>query len=166
MSDSILNSVHLEFPRRDAFRQARQQLLDARGFQTLALEAPRPVNPSDTLADLLGGRPRGAQGSFVLMEHGRRHPLKVGLNTVGRLKDNDVIVSDAHVSRRHCAILVHASQCCEVHDTASKNGTFLNGQRITCPTPLKPGDQIRMCDHELVLERWDAAEEQAQAATR
>jgi pSer/pThr/pTyr-binding forkhead associated (FHA) protein len=49
------------------------------------------------------------------------------------------------VSRRHCAILVHLNDGCELHDTASKNGTFLNGDKLIGPTRLKPGDEIRMC---------------------
>jgi pSer/pThr/pTyr-binding forkhead associated (FHA) protein len=79
------------------------------------------------------------------------HPLKVGLNTVGRLPDNDVVIADLHVSRRHCAVLVHSNYTCEVHDTASKNGTYLNGQLVTAPTRLKPGDEIRMCDLRLTF---------------
>ena len=30
----------------------------------------------------------------------------------------------------------------QVLDVGSKNGTVVNGQRIECPTRLKPGDQI------------------------
>jgi pSer/pThr/pTyr-binding forkhead associated (FHA) protein len=55
------------------------------------------------------------------------------------------------VSRRHCAILVHLTTGCELHDTASKNGTFLNGNRLAGPTRLSPGDEIRMCDRHLVF---------------
>jgi pSer/pThr/pTyr-binding forkhead associated (FHA) protein len=88
----------------------------------------------------------------MLVENQRlRHPLKIGLNTIGRLPDNDVVVADPHVSRRHCTIVVHADQCCELHDTASKNGILVNGVRISGPTPLKPGDEIRMGDLVLVF---------------
>ena len=71
------------------------------------------------------------------------YPLKVGLNTMGRSSDNDVIVPDCYISRRHCAILVHSGTGCELHDTASKNGTFLEGSsdRITL-RPLANGDVI------------------------
>ena len=34
-------------------------------------------------------------------------PLKVGLNTLGRSSDNDVIIAEEFVSRRHCTILIH-----------------------------------------------------------
>ena len=65
--------------------------------------------------------------------------FKVGLNTVGRMPDNDVVVQDAYVSRRHCAIVVHTGDRCEVHDIASKNGTYLNGHKISGPTRRPPG---------------------------
>jgi pSer/pThr/pTyr-binding forkhead associated (FHA) protein len=70
---------------------------------------------------------------------------------VGRAPDNDVVISDAYVSRRQCAILVHAGDGCELHDVASKNGTFLNGQKLDGPTLLHDGDEIRMCDRQLVF---------------
>src|SRR5581483_9812419 len=88
---------------------------------------------------------------FWLLDRESVYPLKIGLNTIGRAPENDVVLKDAFVSRRHCAILVHAGDGCELHDTASKNGTFLNGRKLAGPTPLNPGDEIRMCDCQLVF---------------
>ncbi len=62
-----------------------------------------------------------------------------------------MVVNDSYVSRRHCAVLIHAGKGCELHDTASKNGTYLNGNKISGPTRLKPGDEIRMCGKQLVF---------------
>ena len=73
------------------------------------------------------------------------------MNTIGRLPDNDVVIEGPYVSRRHCAILVHASQGCELHDIASKNGTYVNGLRLCGPTPLASGDEIRMCERQFVF---------------
>ena len=67
------------------------------------------------------------------------------------MPDNDIPVADGSVSRRHCAIVVHATRGCEVYDTASKNGTYVNGQRINGLTALKAGDQIRLCDRQFRL---------------
>ena len=97
-----------------------------------------------------GEKPTGIH--FWLQDGEGIYPLKVGLNSVGRMPDNDVIVPDGSVSRRHCAIIVHAGDGCELHDTASKNGTFLNGQRIQGPTRLAHGDEIRMCDHKIIFQ--------------
>jgi pSer/pThr/pTyr-binding forkhead associated (FHA) protein len=84
------------------------------------------------------------------------YALKPGLNSIGRMPDNDVVVADPSVSRRHCAIVVHLVRGCELHDTASKNGTFLNGKRIHGPTRLAAGDVIKMCDREITFQSGDA----------
>ncbi len=57
-----------------------------------------------------------------------------------------MVLEDAHASRRHCAIVVHSVETAELHDTASKNGTYLNGKRLASPTFLKGGDEIRICE--------------------
>ena len=71
-----------------------------------------------------------------------------------------MVVQDSYISRRHCAILVHAGEACELHDTASKNGTLVNGARIAGPTFLKSGDQIRISNSQFVFQ---ARGEEAQA---
>ena len=86
-----------------------------------------------------------------LMEKAAVYPLKVGVNTIGRLPDNDVVIQGPYVSRRHCAILVHAEDGCELYDIASKNGTFLNGLKLSGPTQLASGDEIRMCDRQFIF---------------
>ena len=156
MSDPRLNSVHLDAPRRQLFRQAREALLNARGWQTVAAENEKaddeapPSESPHTMVLHADSRP-GPDVKFWLVDKEFLDPLKVGLNTIGRAPENDVVVPDGYVSRRHCAILVHAGDRCELHDTASKNGTFLNGRKIAGPTPLAIGDEIRMCDRQLVF---------------
>jgi FHA domain len=159
MADPRLNSVHLEFPRRQEYRRAREALLNARGWQTLAAEndpAGLALDEPNTL--IQQGQQRAAEGlKFWLVDKDYIYPLKVGLNTVGRSPDNDVVVHDSYVSRRHCAVLVHAGSHAEVHDTASKNGTYVNGRKIAGPTRLNSGDEIRMCDRQLVFLAKDGA---------
>ena len=154
MSDPRLNSVHLESPRRLLFRQAREALLNARGYQTVAAEDEKEDDssaegPHTVVLHAQDKPPAGVK--FWLVDKEFLYPLKVGLNTIGRAPENDVVVPDAYVSRRHCAILVHSGDGCEIHDIASKNGTFLNGRKLAGPTPLTMGDEIRMCDRQLVF---------------
>ena len=94
---------------------------------------------------------------YWLVDRDSVYPLKVGLNTIGRMPDNDVAVLDGSISRRHCAIIIHATRGSELYDTASKNGTFLNGQRVSVPTQLNPGDQIRLCDRQFIFLTGDPA---------
>jgi hypothetical protein len=153
MADPRLNSVHLDAPRRQEYRKAREALLNARGWQTLALENQGMLGTdlprSDTIIQDENKAPVDCH--FWLVDRDKVYPLKVGLNTIGRSPDNDVVLQDGFVSRRHCAILVHSQNGCEVHDTASKNGTFVNGYKIAGAMRLRSGDEIRMCDKQLVF---------------
>jgi pSer/pThr/pTyr-binding forkhead associated (FHA) protein len=71
-------------------------------------------------------------------------PLCVGIHTLGRACDNDVVVDSFFVSRIHCAIVVHADHTCELHDIASRNGTYLNGRRLQSSARLTSGDEIAL----------------------
>ncbi len=150
MADPRLNSVHLEMPRRQAFRLAREAVLDARGWETIAVElkdeSDRPATAVERAAEA------GASETQIwLVDRDYVYPLHIGLNVVGRSPENDVVIQDGYVSRRHCAILIHANNRVELFDIASKNGTYLNGNKLHGSTPLKPGDEIRMCDRQLIF---------------
>jgi hypothetical protein len=159
MADPRLNSLHLEPARRQDYRRARDVLLRARGSQTIC--AARGSDSSlfgHTVIQKAGGKPEYdltcwlSDGEFI-------YPLHVGINTVGRASENDVVVDDAYASRRHCALLVHSNKTCELHDTASKNGTHVNGTRIAGPTLLHSGDEIRISNSQFVfLARGEDAE--------
>lgn len=157
MNDPRLNSGHFDLdPRRQEYRRAREDLLAARGWKTLALEKINDLAAdSDVWPALLPIRPDhilpGTQ--FVLIEPPTRqtYALRPGMNTIGRLPDNDIVLGDICISRRHCVLLVHTGGRCELHDTASRNGTFVNGQRLDKPTGLQRGDQILVCRRLLVF---------------
>ncbi len=154
MGDPRLNSLHLDPTRRQEFRRAREALLGSRGNETLLAErrAAADAEPNPTMIraqDNEGGPPVALD--FWLTDRDYVHPLKPGLNTMGRSSDNDVVVEDLYVSRRHCAVLVHHDTVCMLHDIASKNGTYLNGCKISGPTQLRPGDEIRICNKQYVF---------------
>ncbi len=151
MTDARLHSLHLEgLPRREEFRAARDRLQAACGNYTLAgdldLLAAEQVGDGPTVTS-----PPGFAQTYWLQDGEHLHPLNLGVNSVGRLPDNTVILRDEHVSRRHCAIVIHRDGRCELHDVASKNGTVLNGHKIAGPTRLKPGDQIVLCARRLTF---------------
>jgi len=115
---------------------------------------------SSTIAAPAGGLPPAQAGrfTFYLKDGGNVYPLHVGMNSVGRLPDNDVVIRDECVSRRHCAILVHSDLRCELHDVASKNGTLLNGKKIPGPTRMQSGDQIVLCNRKLTFHIADVGD--------
>lgn len=163
MPDHRFQSLHLEGqPRRGEFRTAREALERACGSHTLAGE---PLGDDDLRVDTLLAdqaappNPLAHQFAVYLKDGANVYPLHVGMNSVGRMPDNDVIIRDECVSRRHCAIVVHSNFTCELHDVASKNGTLLNGRKIPAPAKLQAGDQITLCGRRLTFHIVEAASE-------
>lgn len=74
-----------------------------------------------------------------------RSPTKIG-----RLADNDIVLSDKRVSRHHAEVVQQSGRWV-VRDTGSTNGTALNGKMIK-EAPLKPGDKVSLGGLEVV---WD-----------
>jgi len=72
----------------------------------------------------------------------REYPLRAGKTSIGYAGDNDIIVNSPTVSGHHAVIRSRPGGY-EVSDLESTNGTFVNGTRITDPTPLKRGDDVR-----------------------
>jgi hypothetical protein len=134
------------------FRAARQAIQAACGSQTLAGDLP-PAEEARLSAPTVAA-PAGALAgrfTFYLKDGFNVYPLHVGMNSIGRLPDNDVVIRDECVSRRHCAIVVHSDLRCELHDVASKNGTLLNGKKIPAPTKLQSGDRITLCNRQFTF---------------
>jgi two-component system NtrC family sensor kinase len=61
---------------------------------------------------------------------------------VGRSSDQ-IPLTDQTVSRKHARLRRH-NRTWVIEDLGSANGTYLNGVRITQPSPLQHGDQIRL----------------------
>src|SRR5207248_6458645 len=77
--------------------------------------------------------------------------LDVDRVTIGRIEANDVsLPSDDEASRLHAVIERLAGGWC-VRDLSSRNGTFVNGERIAGDRPLRAGDEIRIGRTRLVL---------------
>jgi pSer/pThr/pTyr-binding forkhead associated (FHA) protein len=72
----------------------------------------------------------------------RTFRLPSTVTVVGRRKDCDLCVPLMSVSRRHCELDLDQSRL-TVRDLGSKNGTFLNGVRIS-ESPVKPGDVLKI----------------------
>ncbi|MGB9906278.1 MAG: SpoIIE family protein phosphatase [Candidatus Saccharicenans sp.] len=62
--------------------------------------------------------------------------------SIGRLPDNDIIIDDAYISGHHALILPAGESRYFIKDNLSKNGTLINGLKITEETLLLRGDEI------------------------
>lgn len=70
---------------------------------------------------------------------------------IGRRSDCDISTEDTAVSSRHASIYYHHKQWW-LKDLGSKNGTYLNGEKVTSPTVLLTGDQIRCGNLSWIIE--------------
>jgi FHA domain-containing protein len=83
----------------------------------------------------------GSRYSVVI--NGVAFALREGRNVIGRDSAAHIRIDLAAVSRRHAAINVHGEEAM-VQDLGSRNGTFLNGEKLEAARPLRPGDEIRI----------------------
>jgi serine phosphatase RsbU (regulator of sigma subunit) len=82
----------------------------------------------------------------------RKFPLDKPVTTIGRSSMNDLPISDKMLSRQHARIVKDDDGGLSVEDLGSRNGTFLNGERLATPQPLKAGDRITLGGVTLKLE--------------
>jgi DNA-binding winged helix-turn-helix (wHTH) protein len=71
----------------------------------------------------------------------REFVLMNGANVVGRDPETAIPIDARGVSRQHARILVSGVEA-TIQDLGSKNGTYVNGRRITAPARLSEGDEI------------------------
>jgi DNA-binding SARP family transcriptional activator len=82
---------------------------------------------------------------------GQRYALVGTATRIGRSPDNDIVLSDAKVSRHH-AVITDDGRTFLMTDLGSANGVRVRGQRIDPSTELGEGDRIRIGDQEFTLE--------------
>lgn len=75
---------------------------------------------------------------------GNRYLSLSGSNcwTVGRSDDNNFILSDRWISRNHAMLQQMETGEFYLIDLGSRNGSFVNGRRVSIPVTLRNGDRI------------------------
>jgi class 3 adenylate cyclase len=76
------------------------------------------------------------------VEGGRRIRIAEPV-TVGRGAEAGLPIDDPEISRAH-AVFRPSEDGLEIQDLGSLNGTWVNGERIISPTPLAPGDVVKI----------------------
>jgi adenylate cyclase len=74
---------------------------------------------------------------------GLKTPLQ-GACLIGRSSNCQLVLADAHISRRHTLVQQQNEDEFWLVDLGSSNGTKLNGQRLSQPCRLKVGDSFRI----------------------
>ncbi|HLX04931.1 MAG TPA: FHA domain-containing protein, partial [Candidatus Binatus sp.] len=100
--------------------------------------------PKQGVADKLPTEKNNAGSRLVALGSSppREYSLDKQTIAIGTHPSNDVVLDDSTVSRRH-ATITRKSGGFELADLGSTNGTFVNGRRLSGPTALKSGDEIK-----------------------
>jgi adenylate cyclase len=88
---------------------------------------------------------------------GNRVPIR-GSCALGRSVSNQLALPDERVSRRHATVHAQGENEYWIVDFGSRNGTYLNNQRILHPTRLRHGDLIRIGPFQWVFRLAGASE--------
>mgnify|MGYP000141262049 FL=1 len=94
--------------------------------------APNPVSPSPSV-------PSGI-ASTLLVTSGPKEGLALELLpeeqfTIGRSSDSTLVIRDDNTSTHHARLMLWNDQWM-VQDLDSTNGTFVDGKRVSIPTPV------------------------------
>jgi adenylate cyclase len=87
---------------------------------------------------------------------GSQLPIR-GSCSLGRSVSNQLALPDEKVSRRHALIQAQRENEFWLVDFGSRNGTYLNGRRITQPTRLQPGDRLQIGSSQFVFQQAGAS---------
>ncbi|MCY7352663.1 MAG: FHA domain-containing protein [Cytophagaceae bacterium] len=106
--------------------------------------------PQNTLAGFLV--------SFSNTETGEFWALREGNNPIGSSSENDIVLSEQHVSGKHASINVrndgpNLNWRFQLVDLSSSNGTYLNDERLDIFTgvTMQPNDKLRIGGYEFLL---------------
>ncbi len=114
------------------------------------------VTPVYTIAayapvDILGQNP------YLLLytEKGQRFFPLVGKSywTIGRGKDNDIVIKDHCISRHHAILQSTDTGDFYLIDLGSLNGSFVNGRRVAIPATIHDKDRISFGKTEVQFHR-------------
>jgi len=106
---------------------------DKLNARRIAAEAGLPVVPGGEAADAEAARVRAGETGY---------PLTRDTYTVGRHRNNDIVVSDPKVSSFH-ARFDRTLEGFVLVDLRSRNGSFVNGKRVDAVV-LQNGDEVRL----------------------
>jgi hypothetical protein len=93
-------------------------------------------------ADLNEDQNLRPQNAFLIINENENFPLDKTVISIGRRKNNQLVLENPHISRVHAQIRVSQNHFV-LFDLDTTGGTYVNGQRITRHI-LRPGDVISL----------------------
>ena len=108
---------------------------------------PRPPQPAKPVRPPKPGRSPRSAPQQLLVTAGALAGTSLGLAdqqiTIGRANDATLVLNDDYASTRHARLFPQDGQWI-VEDLGSTNGTYLDRQKVTQPTPVPVGVPIRI----------------------
>ncbi|MBN2546940.1 MAG: transglycosylase SLT domain-containing protein [Spirochaetes bacterium] len=80
-------------------------------------------------------------GYLILLPSNKKILLNNQVTKIGRNQENDIIIKNSFVSKFHCEIIFDDNNYI-IKDLSSKNGTFVNGEKISGDAILKDHDVL------------------------
>lgn len=98
-------------------------------------------------------------GAKLQIQPAHSDPFEVPIGntaTIGRTRENTVCLSFSPlVSRQHAIIRCHNGWQFQLIDLGSRNGTYVNDQRVVMPVTLTDGARIRIADNTIIFSEHD-----------
>lgn len=148
------NSCGHRNPPQSVFCSACGTVLDSPTHRTIVLPKTDALQDAPGSADnAVVGTNELAPGEVMLVVRqgdvmGTRFALHGDEVSVGRIPDNEIVLDDVTVSRRH-AVLVRNGDSWLVRDLRSLNGTYLNQKRVD-EAHFGHGDELQIGKYRLV----------------
>ena len=76
-------------------------------------------------------------------DNGTMHPLLEETSTIGRTASNAIALRDGSVSAHHARV-IRTAEGFMIEDLGSRNGTFVNSEKLTEKRLLAEGDLVRL----------------------
>lgn len=99
------------------------------------------------------GTPQGLYPRWWLTWHDTALPLREGDNIIGRHPASAIWINGASVSRSHAKITAAAARV-TIEDLNSRNGTFVDGKRLTGPHHLLDGAEVTFGSERATFRQW------------
>ncbi|GMA29057.1 FHA domain-containing protein FhaB/FipA [Arenivirga flava] len=136
--------------RSDLLGQRPRRMPAAAGGSPAPVPAPAPARTqaqepaltepvSAPVSDALPGR--------LVITSGAKEGTELDLGretlTIGRSGDSGLVIRDDYTSTHHARLMVWNEEWV-IHDLDSTNGTFLDGRRVTVPTPVPLNTPVKI----------------------
>jgi pSer/pThr/pTyr-binding forkhead associated (FHA) protein len=108
---------------------------------------PRPAPVTAPSAPVSAGTASGASATRLVIVSGSKQGQELVLGTepltIGRSSESGLVIRDDYTSTHHARLMLW-DETWMIQDLDSTNGTFLNGARVTVPTPVPLNTPVKI----------------------